>query len=211
VLELVAVSKQHAGYTTLDPFDLRVAAGEVVALVGPSGCGKSTALRIAAGFEEPSTGRVRIGGRDVTALTAAQRDVAMMGQSPTLQAHLTVFENLAFSLRARGVDDGVIAERVTRAAETVGIEPLLPRWPRQLSAGQRQRVALGRVIARAPSVFLLDEPLVWLDPDARASLRHALARVVAASPAALLVVTHDAAEAAAFGARVVTLAAPRAA
>jgi multiple sugar transport system ATP-binding protein len=215
MLELVGVSKHHgsagAFAVALPTFDIRVNAGEVVALAGPSGCGKSTALRIAAGLEEPSTGTVRIGGRDVTSLTVGQRDVAIVCQSPTLQAHLTVFENMAFALRARALDERELVDRVAGAACTVGIEHLLERWPRQLSAGQRQRVALGRAIARSPSVFLLDEPLAWLDPDARTSLRHALSRVLAATSAAALVVTHDAAEMAALGARIVSLAAPRAA
>ena len=175
---------------------------ELLVLVGPSGSGKSTLLRIVAGLEEPTAGRVWIGGKDVTALPPQRRNVAMVFQSYALYPHKSVRENLAFGLRARGTPGEEIAARVADVAEALGIGPLLDRRPAQLSGGQRQRVALGRAIVREPHAFLLDEPLSNLDPALRIETRAELARLQRRIEATMLYVTHDQEEAMTLGHRV---------
>src|SRR6202162_5045678 len=133
--------------------------GQFVVLVGPSGCGKSTLLRMIAGLENISAGEIRIADRVVNALPPKQRDVAMVFQNYALYPHMTVADNMGFSMRLRGAPTAEIVERVNRAAEILGLTPYLLRYPRQLSGGQRQRVAMGRAIVRDPKVFLFDEPL----------------------------------------------------
>ena len=146
------------GHMAARGLDIEIADGEFMVLVGPSGCGKSTALRVIAGLETPTAGRVLIGDRDVTALPPQERDIAMVFQSYALYPHMTVRENLAFGLRMRGATRIAIAERVEGVSEALGLDAVLERKPSQLSGGQRQRVALGRAMVRDPQVFLFDEP-----------------------------------------------------
>src|SRR3982751_1303323 len=146
------------GHVAARGIDLAVADGEFVVLVGPSGCGKSTALRMLAGLETPTGGRIFIGDRDVTAVPPQERDVAMVFQSYALYPHMTVRANMGFGLRMRGAPPDRIAARVAEVAQALGLEQVLDRKPGQLSGGQRQRVALGRAIAREPQVFLLRAP-----------------------------------------------------
>ena len=204
-LALVALRKLHGGAIALRRLDLELAAGELVALLGPSGSGKSTALRVVAGIEPPTSGAILIGGADVTRHTPAQRDVACVFQGGALHAHLTVYENLAFGLRLRGVDDDTLAARVRGVARTLGLDELLGRGPRALSGGERQRVALGRALVCRPRVFLFDEPLAGLDARARAELRRTVRAAHDASGAATLFATHDPRDAAAVADRVVVL------
>ena len=151
------------GHVAVRDLTLDVADGELLVLVGPSGCGKSTVLRLIAGLETPTSGRIAIGGADVTDVGPQQRDLAMVFQNYALYPHMTVRDNLAFGLQMRGHARAAITERVTRAADALDLAPLLDRRPAQLSGGQRQRVALGRAIVRKPAVFLFDEPLSNLD------------------------------------------------
>ncbi len=174
-------------------------------LVGPSGCGKSTALRMIAGLETPSAGRVRLGERDVTQVPPQERDVAMVFQSYALYPHMTVRDNLGFGLRMRGVPAVGTAERVERAAKALGLEAVLERKPGQLSGGQRQRVALGRAIVREPMVFLFDEPLSNLDAKLRLETRAELARLHRRLAATMVYVTHDQEEALTLGTRVAVM------
>ena len=139
--------------------DLAIAEQELVTLVGPSGCGKTTLLRLIAGLEEPDRGHIRIGGHDVTRLPPKNRDIAMVFQNHALYPHMTVFQNMAFGLKARRIPRAEIKRGVAAAATTLGIEGLLDRKPAELSGGERQRVAVGRAIVRLPRAFLLDEPL----------------------------------------------------
>ena len=139
-------------------FNLEVADGEFIVLVGPSGCGKSTTLRMIAGLEDISSGHLIIDGQDVTAKPAKDRDIAMVFQNYALYAHMTIYENMAFSLTMRREDPNVIHEKVLAAAEILGLTSQLNKKPKQLSGGQRQRVAMGRAIVRTPKVFLFDEP-----------------------------------------------------
>jgi ABC-type sugar transport system ATPase subunit len=201
-LRLVGLGKQHAGRVVLQPIELAVAPGELVALVGPSGSGKSTALRIIAGLDEPSIGRVVIGGRDVTSAPPPSRDVAIVFQSSTLYSHLTVFENMAFALRTRRLEP---TARVHAVASALGIVGLLDRWPRQLSSGERQQVAIGRALAGSPRVLLFDEPLPNLDPGLRAVMRREIRRVHDEDGASSLYATHDQLEATALADRIVVL------
>src|SRR5262249_18838642 len=150
---------------------LTIEDGELMVLVGPSGCGKSTVLRLIAGLDTPTGGRILIDGKDVTNLAPQDRDLAMVFQSYALYPHKTVSENLAFGLRMRGVDRTTIATRVNAVARALQLGALLDRKPAQLSGGQRQRVALGRAIVREPRAFLLDEPLSNLDPQLRFETR----------------------------------------
>ncbi len=193
------------GVTALAGFSVNVSDGEFVVLVGPSGCGKSTSLRILAGLEEPTTGTVSIGGRDVTGVSPQDRDVAMVFQNYALYPHMTVFDNMAFALRMRRVPSDETRRRVEEAAGILDISGLLARKPRELSGGQRQRVALGRAIVRKPSVFLFDEPLSNLDAKLRVQTRSELARIHTRLGATMIYVTHDQAEAMTLGDRIVVL------
>ncbi len=200
------VSKVHAtGQAAVRDLTLDVEAGELLAIVGPSGSGKSTVLRLIAGLDAPTSGRVTIDGHDVTAVPPQQRDVAMVFQSYALYPHMTVSQNLAFGLKMRGVPRGEAAERVQRTAAMLGIGDLLDRTPAQLSGGQRQRVALGRALARNASVYLLDEPLSNLDPQLRVETRTELGLLQRRLGATMLYVTHDQEEAMTLGTRIVVM------
>src|SRR3954454_12961409 len=153
------VTKRYDGTVAVNELSLDVADGEFLVLVGPSGCGKTTALRMIAGLEPISDGRLLIGERVVNNVAPVQRDIAMVFQSYALYPHMTVYDNLAFGLRNQRVPREQIDRRVRRAAEILDLDPLIKRKPKQLSGGQRQRVALGRAIVREPEAFLMDEPL----------------------------------------------------
>jgi ABC-type sugar transport system ATPase subunit len=205
-VELAGITKAYRnGVLALDAIDLRVEAGEKLAIVGPSGSGKSTLLRVVAGLESPGRGAVILGGRDVTRRPPEDRDLAMVFQQPAVYPFLDVFGNLAFGLRARRHDRQSIRRRVGTLAERLGLAGLLRRRPDELSGGQRQRVALGRALARRPSVLLLDEPFSALDAPLRAALRGELLDLQRDEGVTCLHVTHDQAEALAFGDRVAVL------
>ena len=204
-LEVEGLGKAFGPTTVLHGVDLSVAEGEMIVVVGASGCGKSTLLRIVAGLETPSAGRVLIGGRDVTALEPAERDVAMVFQNYALYPHMTVFQNMAYGLRIRGTPRAEIERRVGQAAELLDIGPLLHRRPRQLSGGQRQRVAMGRAIVREPKLFLFDEPLSNLDARLRVAMRAEIRRLQRRLGVTALYVTHDQVEAMTLGDRLVVM------
>src|SRR6266568_3109174 len=189
----------------VDGVDLAVLDGEFVVLVGPSGCGKSTTLRMIAGLESISAGTVRIGERVVNDVAAKDRNIAMVFQNYALYPHMTVFENMAFGLKRRGLPAREIDPRVREAAALLGITPLLERRPRHLSGGEQQRVALGRALVRKPDVFLFDEPLSNLDAKLRVQMRREIARLHRELRATMLYVTHDQAEAMTLGDRIVVL------
>ncbi len=185
--------------------DLDVKDGEFAVLLGPSGCGKTTILRMIAGLETPTAGRIFLDNRDITNQPPAKRDLAMVFQSHTLYPHKTVRDNLGFSLRLRHATRDTIAERVRFVARTLELESVLERKPSQLSGGQRQRVALGRALVRQPRVFLFDEPLSNLDAQLRVQMRHELGRLHRELGATMLYVTHDQEEAMMLGERVAVL------
>ena len=193
------------GYVAARGLSLEIVDGELLVLVGPSGSGKSTVLRIIAGLERPTAGRVLIGERDVTPLRPQERDVAMVFQSYALYPHMTVRENMAFGLRIRKQASAVIDRRVAEVADSLGLGHLLDRKPAQLSGGQRQRVALGRAIVREPRAFLFDEPLSNLDAQLRVDTRAELARLHRRLGATMVYVTHDQVEAMTLGTRVAVL------
>jgi ABC-type sugar transport system ATPase subunit len=195
----------RGGVEALCGVSLRVDDGELLALVGPSGSGKTTLLRLIAGLETPTQGSVGIGGRIVTDLPPHRRDVAMVFQRPALYPHLSVHDNLAFGLTLRGIDAAERRRRVGEVAAWLGLETLLPRRPATLSAGQQQRVALGRALLRRPAVFLLDEPLSSLDAPLRWEMRRELHLLHRRIRATMIYVTHDQDEAMALGERVVVL------
>lgn len=187
-------------------FNLRVAAGETVALLGPSGSGKSTALNALAGFVRPTSGRVRLAGRDVTDLPPARRGIGVVLQSYALFPHMSVADNVAFGLRAHKVARREITPRVDDVLDMVGMSGFQKRLPRELSGGQQQRVAIARALAIRPSVLLLDEPLAALDAQLRQSMLAELQRLKEALPdTAMLYVTHDQAEALALADRIVVM------
>lgn len=201
-----SVSKTYArGIRALEPLSAEFPAGEITCLMGPSGSGKSTALRLIAGLEEPSSGVIRLGGRLVNDVPPHLRGVGMAFQSPALYPHLNVFENIAFSMRARGVSDGEIRSRVQRVAEQLRIGELLRRRPSTLSGGEKQRVALGRVLAARPAVILLDEPFSNLDTILLRELRRDALALLRESNATVILVTHDPAEALAMADRVAVI------
>jgi multiple sugar transport system ATP-binding protein len=207
VVALSGVRKTYPGdVPALHHTDLSVKDGELLVLVGPSGCGKTTLLRIIAGLEEPSGGRVFIGDRDVTSLHPRDRDVAMVFQSYALYPHMTVFDNMAFGLRMRKTPREELRTRVESAARKLDISHLLARKPGALSGGQRQRVALGRAIVREPKVFLLDEPLSNLDAVLRAQMRTELVRIHRALGRTMIYVTHDQTEAMTMGDSIAVMA-----
>jgi multiple sugar transport system ATP-binding protein len=194
-----------SGHAGVRDIELTIRDGELVVLVGPSGSGKSTLLRLIAGLDEPTGGRILIGGRDVTHVPPQERDLAMVFQSYALYPHKTVRDNLAFGLRMRGRPQPEIEGRVAAIARTLQIEGLLDRLPAQLSGGQRQRVALGRAMVREPQAFLLDEPLSNLDPGLRLDTRTELAQLHRRLGVTMIYVTHDQEEAMKLGERVVLL------
>ena len=183
--------------------------GEFVVLVGPSGCGKSTLLRMIAGLESITDGEIDIGGRVVNELEPKERDIAMVFQSYALYPHMTVRDNMAFSLKLSRKSKPEIENEVRRAAEILALEPLLDRYPRQLSGGQRQRVAMGRAIVRHPAVFLFDEPLSNLDAKLRVQMRGEIKALHSRLKATMIYVTHDQMEAMTMADRIVVMRAGR--
>ena len=199
------VRKSYDANEVLHGVDLDVADQEFVVLVGPSGCGKSTLLRMIAGLEDITSGEIMIGDRVVNQVDPKDRDVAMVFQDYALYPHLTVFQNIAFSLQYRGVRKAEIATRVAEAAAILDIEPLLQRKPRQLSGGQRQRVAMGRAIVREPKVFLFDEPLSNLDAKLRVQMRTEIKKLRDRVKTTAIYVTHDQVEAMTLADRIVLM------
>ena len=200
------VTKEFDGsVVALRDFSLEVRDGEFVVFVGPSGCGKTTALRMVAGLETVTEGEILIGDRSVNEAGARERDVAMVFQNYALYPHMTVFDNIAFGLRARRVPRSQVKPRVEQIGRSLGLESLLRRKPRQLSGGQRQRVAMGRAIVRNPSVFLMDEPLSNLDARLRVQMRAEVARIQPELGATTIYVTHDQVEAMTMGDRVAVI------
>jgi multiple sugar transport system ATP-binding protein len=204
-IEWLGVAKRFGAVTVIPDFSLAIAAGEFIALLGPSGCGKSTLLRMLAGLEPVSSGRIHIGGRDVTDLPPGQRGVAMVFQQYALYPHMSVRDNMAFGLRNIGLDAAVIAQRIEQAAQMLELQALLERRPAQLSGGQRQRVAIGRAVVKEPAAFLFDEPLSNLDAALRARTRVELARLHKRLQATMLFVTHDQVEAMTLADRIVVM------
>jgi ABC-type sugar transport system ATPase subunit len=202
---IAGLARHYGATTALHPTDLAIEDGEFVVLVGPSGCGKSTLLRMIAGLEEPSEGRVTIGGRDVTRAAPADRGVAMVFQSYALYPQMTVAENIAFPLKVAGAPRAEIAERVAEVAAMLDLSALLDRRPRALSGGQRQRVSIARAVVRRPRVLLLDEPLSNLDTALRVRMRHEFARLHQQLGATMIYVTHDQLEAMTLADRIVVM------
>ena len=203
-VRLNQVQKTYAnGYRAVVDASFEIQEKELLVLVGPSGCGKSTLLRMIAGLESVSSGTIEIDGRIVNDIDAKDRDIAMVFQSYALYPHMTVAENLAFSLQLRKLSKKEINEKIASTAKTLGLQDLMQRKPAQLSGGQRQRVALGRALIRKPSVFLLDEPLSNLDAKLRMSMRIEIARLHRRLEATMIYVTHDQIEAMTLGQRIV--------
>jgi multiple sugar transport system ATP-binding protein len=204
-VELSGLHKSFGAFQALQDITLQIEKGEFCALLGPSGCGKSTLLRLIAGLEDVTAGEIRINGRDVTDMEPADRKIAMVFQSYALYPHMSVAENIAFSLEAAGVKK---AERLARAAEvakTLQLDHLLDRRPALLSGGQRQRVAIGRALVRDPEVFLFDEPLSNLDAMLRVQMRMELSSLHHDLAATMIYVTHDQIEAMTMADRIVVL------
>jgi ABC-type sugar transport system ATPase subunit len=200
------VTKKFGDATVIEDFDLQVADGELLVLVGGSGSGKSTILRMLAGLETVTSGKIRIDDRDVTELAPRDRDVAMVFQDYGLYPHMSVRENLSLGLRLRKIPNHEIDRRVAWAAGILGLEPLLDRKPKALSGGQRQRVAMGRAMVREPKVFLFDEPLSNLDAGLRAQMRIEIGGLQRRLHTTTIYVTHDQVEAMTLGDRIVVLA-----
>jgi len=204
-IDLRGVQKRYGNTEVLHGIDLSVAAGEFIVLVGPSGCGKSTLLRLIAGLEELSAGQISIGGRRVDQLPPRARDIAMVFQSYALYPHMSVAENMAYSLRLRGTPAPQIDAAVNAAAAKLGLELLLARRPKALSGGQRQRVAMGRAIVRKPTAFLFDEPLSNLDARLREHMRAEIKKLHRELGATSIYVTHDQIEAMTLADRIVAM------
>ncbi|OZF07153.1 sugar ABC transporter ATP-binding protein [Rhodococcus sp. 15-1154-1] len=189
----------------VDALDLEIADGEFLVLVGPSGCGKSTSLRMLAGLEEVNSGRILIGGKDVTHAEPKDRDIAMVFQNYALYPHMSVAENMGFALKLAKASKDEIRNRVLEAAKLLDLEAYLDRKPKALSGGQRQRVAMGRAIVRQPQVFLMDEPLSNLDAKLRVQTRTQIAQLQRRLATTTVYVTHDQVEAMTMGDRVAVL------
>ena len=200
-LESLSRRFDSAQFAGIRDVSLHIPAGEILTVVGESGSGKTTLLRLVAGLDVSDSGIVRIGGRDVTCLAPRERDVALVPQRPALYPHLSVHENLAIGLKLRRprVSSAEMRDRVDQAVAWLGLESLLQRQPFQLSGGEQQRVALGRVVVRRPAVWLLDEPFSHLDPARKVQFRRDLLLLTARSPSTILFVTHDPDEASCLG------------
>jgi multiple sugar transport system ATP-binding protein len=207
VVELKNVSKRFGDSSppAVDDFNLVTKDGEFVVLVGPSGCGKTTTMRMIAGLEINTGVEIKIGGTDVSGMAPKDRDIAMVFQSYALYPHMTVFGNMAFSMKLKRQPKSEIKQHVTEAARVLGIEHLLDRKPRALSGGQRQRVALGRAIVRQPQVFLMDEPLSNLDAKLRVDMRAEIVKLHRKLGVTTFYVTHDQIEAMTMGQRIAVL------
>ena len=210
-VEIRAVSKIFNKTRAVADLSLTIRDGEFVALLGPTGAGKTTTLRLVAGLEMPDKGSIRIGGRDVTGEAPADRDVAFVFQQYSLYPHLTVFENMAFALRApiRRLPEAVIRTKVEEVARLLHIETKLHNKATQLSGGQMQRVAIGRALVRSPSIYLMDEPLSSLDAKLRGEMRLELKRIQTDLGATILYVTHDQTEAMTMASRIGVIEAGR--
>jgi len=200
-----SVRKAFGSVEVLHGVDVEVEDGEFVILVGPSGCGKSTLLRMIAGLENITRGEIAIGGRVVNNVAPKERDIAMVFQNYALYPHMTVLDNMAFSLTLLNAPKSVIEEKVGRAAAILGLEPYLARYPRQLSGGQRQRVAMGRAIVRDPQVFLFDEPLSNLDAKLRVQMRAEIKELHQRLKTTTIYVTHDQIEAMTMADKIVVM------
>jgi multiple sugar transport system ATP-binding protein len=200
-----SVKKRFGEAQVLHGVSIEIADGSFTVLVGPSGCGKSTLLRMVAGLEHISEGEIAIGNRVVNDVPPKQRDIAMVFQNYALYPHMTVRDNMAFSLMLAKLDKATIEQKVARAAEILGLGELLERFPRQLSGGQRQRVAMGRAIVRDPQVFLYDEPLSNLDAKLRVAMRTELKELHQRLKTTSVYVTHDQIEAMTMGDQIVVM------
>lgn len=205
VVETIDLVKHFGKVDAVNGVNLEVRKGEFLVILGPSGCGKTTLMRMIAGLEKPTSGRIFIGGQEVTRLPPRDREIAMVFQSYALYPHMTVFENISFPLRARREPQAEIHKKVESAAALLGIERLLERHPRQLSGGERQRVALCRALVKEPKVMLLDEPLSNLDAKLRASARDELLRFQRRTGITTIFVTHDQMEAMGMGDRIIVM------
>src|SRR3954463_4556617 len=203
------VRKSYRDLEVIHGVTTEVADGEFVVIVGPSGCGKSTLLRMVAGLEVITSGEIRIGSRVVNDLEPKDRDIAMVFQNYALYPHMSVYDNMAYGLRIRGLTRAQIDERVQRAAQILELGSFLPRRPRELSGGQRQRVAMGRAIVREPAVFLFDEPLSNLDAKLRVQMRAELQALHRRLGTTSLYVTHDQVEAMTLAQRMIVMNAGR--
>src|SRR5690348_9410631 len=199
------VRKSFGAFEVLHGVTVPIEDGEFVVLVGPSGCGKSTLLRMLAGLENITSGTISIGDRVVNNVQPKERDIAMVFQNYALYPHMTVADNMGFSLKLRGAKADEIKKGVKRAAEILGLTPLLERYPRQLSGGQRQRVAMGRAIVRDPQVFLFDEPLSNLDAKLRVAMRAEIKELHQRLATTTVYVTHDQIEAMTMADRIVVM------
>jgi len=204
-IRLDSVEKWFDDAQVIKGIDLEIALGEFIVFVGPSGCGKSTLLRMIGGLEDTSRGRILIDGADVTDKPPSARGLAMVFQSYALYPHMSVRENMGFSLKTAGAPAREIAEKVGHAAEVLKLEPYLERRPKDLSGGQRQRVAIGRSIVRDPTAFLFDEPLSNLDAALRVEMRYEIAKLHNRLQRTMIYVTHDQVEAMTLADRIVVL------
>ena len=209
-LTLTDITKTFGTTTVVRDFNLDVEAGEFISFLGPSGCGKTTVLRMIAGFEKPTSGTIKVGGTDVTALPASRRKIGMVFQAYALFPNMSVRENVAFGLRIAGMSGREITSRVGEMLDLIALSHLADRYPYQLSGGQQQRVALARALAPRPNLLLLDEPLSALDAQIRASLRDDIRRIQRELGITTVFVTHDQEEALSVSDRVVVMHAGRA-
>ncbi|MBN2363344.1 sn-glycerol-3-phosphate ABC transporter ATP-binding protein UgpC [candidate division WOR-3 bacterium] len=204
-LSLKNVSKVFSKTRALEPVDLEAEKGELLVIVGPSGCGKSTLLRIVAGLETPSSGEIFLEGKKINDREPSERDIAMVFQNYALYPHMKVKDNLSFALKMRKFSKKEISERVSEASGLLEIGDLLDRYPKEISGGERQRVALGRAIVRHPKLFLFDEPLSNLDAKLRVQMRSEITKLHMRIGVTMLYVTHDQTEAMTMGDRIAVM------
>lgn len=204
-VDLINVSKNVGPTAILNKLNVSIRKGEFMVVVGPSGCGKSTLLRLIAGLDEVSSGQIKINNQCVNDIPAAKRDMAMVFQSYALYPHMSVFDNMAYGLKMRGIHKTEIYTKVSETAQLLKLTPYLERKPNALSGGQKQRVAMGRAIVRSPSVYLFDEPLSNLDAALRTEMRHEIKRLHQQFNTTSLYVTHDQTEAMTMAERVMVL------